>query len=202
MSDQKSYDMLGVDENSSFEEIQDARNRLVKECGNDRKQVEAIEAAYDAILMDRLRQRQEGKIKVPDRIRFPERQVPDTLPDLKAPRTQQTPPWLERLLDTPSRADILWPAGLLLAAGALSISSPTIALALGLACSFYFLNRKEKKFGRSLLLSFAALILGVVLGLQISALLAGQLQSISISAETFASFVALFLLWLTSSFLR
>lgn len=202
MSDQKSYEMLGVDESSSFEEIQDARNRLVKECGSDRKQIEAIEAAYDAILMDRLRQRQEGKIKVPDRIRFPERQVPDALPELKAPRAQQAPPWLERFIDTPSRADILWPAGLLLGAGVLSLSSPAFSLALGVVCSIYFLNRKEKKFGRSLLLAFAGLLIGVTLGLQFSTLLIDQLQNLGLAAETFASFITLFLLWLISSFLR
>jgi hypothetical protein len=202
MSDQKSYDMLGVDENSSFEEIQDARNRLVKECGGDRKQIEAIEAAYDAILMDRLRQRQEGKIKVPDRIRFPERQAPDSLPELKAPRAQQAPPWLERLIDTPSRADILWPAGALLGAGLFAVTAPSFALALGVACSIYFLNRKEKKFGRSLLLTFGGLILGVLIGQQIGNLLASQLQSLGLGAETFASFMTLFLLWLISSFLR
>jgi hypothetical protein len=202
MSDQQSYEMLGVDESSSFEEIQDARNRLVKECESDRKQVEAIEMAYDAILMDRLRQRQEGKIKVPDRIRFPERQVPDSLPELKAPRAQQTPPWLERFIDTPSRADILWPAGLLLGASLLAVNSPAFALALGLACSVYFLNRKEKKFGRSLLLSFGGLILGVSLGLYLGGLMLGQLQGVGLAAETFAAWFSLFLLWLISSFLR
>lgn len=73
MSDKNPYETLGIDENSPFDEIQATRNRLVQEHAGDRKQLEAIEAAYEAILMDRLRLRQEGKIKVPDRIRFPER---------------------------------------------------------------------------------------------------------------------------------
>ena len=76
MSDQNYYDTLGLDENSSFEEIQEAKERLIAQCEDDRKQKEAIEAAYDAILMERLRLRQEGKIKVPDRIRFAE-EVPE-----------------------------------------------------------------------------------------------------------------------------
>jgi hypothetical protein len=73
MSEQNPYEQLGVTEESSFEEIQEAKQRLVQQYQNDSKIVELIEAAYDSVLMDRLRMRQEGRIKVPDRIRFPER---------------------------------------------------------------------------------------------------------------------------------
>jgi hypothetical protein len=89
MSDQNYYDTLGLDENSSFEEIQEAKERLIVECEDDRKRKEAIEAAYDAILMERLRLRQEGKIKVPDRIRFAE-ETPEK------PITQSASPSIER----------------------------------------------------------------------------------------------------------
>jgi len=75
MSDQNPYEKLGVSEEASFDEIQDARNRLFEQHSGDAKHLEVIEAAYDAILMDRLRMRQEGKIKVPERIRFPELRV-------------------------------------------------------------------------------------------------------------------------------
>jgi hypothetical protein len=57
MSGNGHYELLGVNENSSFDEIQEARNNLLADKGGDRKQTEAIEAAYDAILMDRLRLR-------------------------------------------------------------------------------------------------------------------------------------------------
>jgi len=59
MSDQSPYEKLGVSEDASFDEIQDARNRLFEQYSGDSKSVEIIEAAYDAILMDRLRMRQE-----------------------------------------------------------------------------------------------------------------------------------------------
>ncbi len=75
MSDQNPYEKLGVSEDASFDEIQEARNRLLEQHGGDGKNLEMIEAAYDAILMERLRMRQEGKIKVPERIRFPEMRV-------------------------------------------------------------------------------------------------------------------------------
>ena len=72
MIEQNPYEQLGVTEGSSFEEIQAAKKRICDANNNDPKLVESIEAAYDAVIMDRLRLRQEGKIKVPERIRFPE----------------------------------------------------------------------------------------------------------------------------------
>lgn len=201
MSELNHYERLGVTENSSFEEIQDAKKRLVEACAGDRQAVEAIEASYDAILMDRLRQRQEGKIKVPDRIRFPEKlaEPPQEPPSTVAPKG---PDWVQRMIDTPSRDDILWPAGLFLAASLLSLTAPPVALAFGVGFSLYFLNRKERKFGRALLLTLAGLILGVLLGLQLGTWLLPQLTAVQVSQETFAALVTFIVLWLISSFLR
>lgn len=201
MDEPNNYEKLGVGEDASFEEIQDAKERLIKECSDDRKQVEEIEAAYDAILMDRLRLRQEGKIKVPDRIRFPERSA-DPPPEFALPSPKQSPSWLQQFLDTPSRVDILMPAGLLLASSFLSLTSPPLALALGVGFSLYFLNRKERRFGRALLLTLAGLIIGVVIGSQLADILSIQLSQIGIALQSFAAIVTLFLLWVVSSFLR
>ncbi|GAB4365405.1 MAG: CPP1-like family protein [Elainellaceae cyanobacterium] len=202
MSDKSPYERLEVNENSSFDEIQDARNRLVEEHSGDRKEVEAIEAAYDAILMDRLRLRQEGKIKVPDRIRFPERRA-EPPPELTPPPAQQSPNWLQQFLDTPNRSDILLPGGLFLGAGVLSfLVSPALTLALGVGLSLYFLTRKEHKLGRAFLLTLAGLVIGVVLGLQVGGLLTAQLQQLTVSVDTFASLITFVVLWLVSSFLR
>jgi Protein CHAPERONE-LIKE PROTEIN OF POR1-like len=201
MSDKNPYERLGLDESATFDEIQDARARLVEEFASDRKQVEAIEAAYDSILMERLRLRQEGKIKVPDRIRFPERLV-EPPPEFVPAPPKQGVGWLQRLIDTPSRNDILLPAGLFLGTGLLSLAAPALSLALGVGCCLYFLNRKEQKFGRSLLLTLVGLVVGVVLGLQIGGLLLSQLQQISLALDSFAALVAFVVLWLVSSFLR
>jgi len=201
MSEMSHYEKLGVSEASSFEEIQEARNRLLQEQGGDRRQSESIEAAYDAILMDRLRQRQEGKIKVPDRIRFPEKLV-EPPPDFTPAPAKKASAWLQRFLDTPSRKDILLPAGLFLGAGLLSFSSPPVALALGVGFNFYFLNRKENKFGRAFLLTLAGLVVGVLTGLWLAELLAPQLLAAQLDPNTVAAVLTFVLLWLISSFLR
>jgi len=203
MSGKSHYEILGVNENSSFDEIQEARNILLEEKGGDRKQAEAIEAAYDAILMDRLRLRQEGKIKVPERIRFPERLV-EPPPDFAPAAPQQAPGWLKNLIDKPITSELVLPGGLFLGMGVLSLllGNPTLPLALGVGLSLYFLNRKEKKFLRAFLLTLGGLVVGCFVGLQLGGLLVNQLAAISVTIETFAAGVAMLVLWLVSSFLR
>lgn len=207
MSNQNPYEQLGVTEDSSFEEIQAVRDRLFAEYQGDRKQLEAIEAAYDSVLMDRLRMRQEGKIKVPDRIRFPEKMVqppPSPAPTVPA----KAPDWLQRLLDTPTQADIWQPAGILAALGTVVVFVPfslnvlQMALVAGLGSSFFFLYRKERKLGRSVLLGLTGLIAGFVVGGLIGSLLQAQLSMIGLKTEEFATIVTFVILWLISSFLR
>ena len=203
MSNQSHYQQLGITEDASFEEIQAAKERLKQKNSNDQKVIENIEAAYDAILMDRLRLRQEGKIKVPERIRFPERQTKKATESLTSEATSQGPVWLQKLIDTPSQADILWPTSIYVVLAAISIyfgvsksSSSELTLAVGVASCLYFLNRKEKKFGRAVLLTVSALILGLVLGGTLSALATG------LRTEIFITLVTFLVLWMVSCFLR
>lgn len=204
---ESNYKTLGLDESSSFEEVQVARKRLLEECESNPQQKEAIEAAYDAILMERLRMRQEGKIKVPDRIRFAEKasESSTSIPRVSLP-APQPPNWLQDWLDTPSRDDILWPSVVFLALAALAwfaINSAATALGFSVAATIFFLNRKEHKFWRSLAFATGGLLVGVLLGL-LAIQLVGQ-QSLGLSAERLNAVVAIatmLLLWFVSSFLR
>jgi hypothetical protein len=203
MSDPTPYELLEVDEDASFDEVQEARRGLAQKYTGDNKRLESIEAAYDAILMDRLRQRQEGKIKVPEVIRYPERRTPPPATFTPSP-PKGGPAWLQRLLDTPSRSDILWPAGVYAGLGGLSIypaandSLLQLTLALGVGSCLYFVNRKEHKFGRAVLLTVAGLVVGLVLG----GLLGSLVGSAFITTEKFIALFAFFILWLVSGFLR
>jgi hypothetical protein len=119
MSEQTPYQTLGVTEDSSFDEIQAVKSRLSQKYQGDNRALEIVESAYDAILMDRLKLRQEGKIKVPDIIRFPERMV-EKPPSLPSINMSNSPAWIQQLVDTPSRNDILLPAGIFWVLGAIS----------------------------------------------------------------------------------
>jgi len=208
MTDQNYYDTLGLDETSSFEEIQEAKERLMNECGGDRKQMDAIEAAYDAILMERLRLRQEGKIKVPDRIRFAE-----DVPEKPAAKPSSSvgevsgPSWLADFLDTPDRNDILLPAGVFGILAILGLAVPSLALAVGFGAAIYFLNRKEYRFWRSALLTVVGLVAGLTIGILIGQILGPQgaaMSGVSPDAvvQSVAAVITMVVLWAISSFLR
>ncbi|MFM7405148.1 MAG: CPP1-like family protein [Cuspidothrix sp.] len=207
MSDQNPYEKLGVSEDASFDEIQDARNRLLEQHGGEGNSQEVIEAAYDAILMERLRMRQEGKIKVPERIRFPEIRVQSSTPT--SPNlNRQTPEWLQRSLDQPTLTDVLIPAAWYLGLSGISLFYPggseqvlQLALVLGVGIGVYFLNRKEGKFGRAVLFTLVSLIVGLIVG----GLIAGwvlPLPLINMTANQFSTLLTFILMWLVSSFLR
>jgi hypothetical protein len=143
------------------------------------------------------------RIKVPERIRFPERLTPP--PASFTPSAPSgSPAWLQRLIDTPSRSDILWPAGVYVGLGGLSIypaannSLLQLTLALGVGSCLYFVNRKEQKFGRAVLLTVAGLVIGLVLG----GLLGPLLSTAFITTEKFIALFTFLILWLVSSFMR
>lgn len=207
MNDQNPYEKLGVTEEASFDEIQDAKGRLLQQHRGDQKLLESVEAAYDAIIMDRLRMRQEGKIKVPERIRFPEKLSPP--PSFSQTPVNRSPAWLQGLWDTPSSADLLWPAvsflgliGTTVFYSAPDASILPFMLALGVGCNIFFINRKERRLGRAVLLTLAGLLVGVGLGSLLGGVLTLQLAAISFTTEKFATLVTFFILWLMSSFLR
>lgn len=202
MSDQNMYELLGLNEASTFEEIQAARDRMVDQYAEEPQQQAAVEAAYDAILMERLRLRQEGKIKVPDRIRFAENMPESPAPTKSAPSLPR-PDWLSGLVDTPSRDDIVWPAVTYAGLGLLGFAAPSLALAVAIAAAIYFLNRKENKFWRSVLLTIGGLAAGLALGLTVGQLLIPQgAQFAWASPDAIASAVTCLALWTVSSFLR
>ncbi|MEM1309135.1 MAG: CPP1-like family protein [Cyanobacteria bacterium P01_H01_bin.153] len=206
MSDQNNYDTLGLDENASFEQIQEAKKRLLAQCEDDRKQKEEIESAYDSILMERLRLRQEGKIKVPDRIRFAE-EAPEK-PVAKASNPEATKPaWLEGFLDTPERNEVLLPAGIFGILAVLSLAGPSLALALGVGVSIYFLNRKEYRFWRAILLTVVGLAVGLTIGILVGQALGPQAEAMSgtnaaLVTQRVAATITMLVLWLVTSFLR
>ncbi|CCI05962.1 CPP1-like family protein [Microcystis aeruginosa] len=206
MSEQNPYEQLGVTEESSFEEIQEAKQRLVQQYQNDSKIVESIEAAYDSVLMDRLRMRQEGRIKVPDRIRFPERL---TIPvESKPVTTSKSPNWWRSSMDTPSAQDIGVPAVIYACLGAITLLVPDpsgsllpLLLAFGVFVNIYFFNRKEKRFGRALLFTLAGLVLGVALGAGLASLAAKADLNIFGDRQIYA-LITFLIFWVISSFFR
>lgn len=200
MTDFTPYTKLGVTEDASFEEIKDARDRLIVELDGDAAAQELIESAYDAILMDRLRARQEGKIKVPDRIRFPEKNI-TTAPSLIQPTIAPNKlRWLSGIKDNPTRPDLIAYSGVFAGLFLLNVLLPTsysIWMALALLSSIYFLRRKEGRFWRSLLLAMSGLVLGVSVSAGLLLFIPANGFSYQISTG-----IILLVMWLVTTLLR
>lgn len=166
------YEKLQVPEDASFEQIKEARDALLAAHSGDERQRTEIEAAYDAILMDRLRQRQEGKIKVPERIRYAE-QLNEAAPAKLNPIAHHPAfQWWQQQLDTPSLRSMIITStvyGVLMAIGLSQANADTLALvlSLGLGFNLVWLQRKEQRLGRAFLITLLALILGTVIALGI-----------------------------------
>ncbi|MEM9567955.1 MAG: CPP1-like family protein [Cyanobacteria bacterium P01_E01_bin.34] len=203
MGDRGPYQVLGVAEDASFEEIQTARDRQLAVLDREAEQQE-VEQAYDAILMQRLRLRKEGKIPVPDRIRYPDRERVTSAPKKKAPRSRESTKesWLSGWVDTPSPQDIWLPLAVMAVPAVLTIfyqgeQFPSWALAFALLASLYFLFSKEKRFWRSLLIAVSGLALGLFFAF---AVVSGfTLASPSIPLTVVLS---LLVMWLFTAFLR
>lgn len=204
MADQTPYEKLGVSESASFDEIQATRDRRLAGLAADAPERTAIETAYDAILMERLRLRQEGKIKVPERIRFAEQPVVEAkkLPSFPRPTT---PGWASRLFDKPQSQELLTSSvyfGSLLAIALIPRLQPSLLqllLVAGTGGSVWLVTRKENHFGRAALFSFLALIAGLLLGSAIAGLIPTLGPFIP---EQLATSFALLLLWAIATFLH
>jgi uncharacterized membrane protein YfcA len=152
-----------------------------------------------------LRLRQEGKIKVPDRIRFPEKLVQPAPAEAPTATTKSTQ-WLKSLIDQPTGKDIAFPGVAMAGLGALVYAYPTdqvlqIAMALATGTTLYFIYRKERKLGRSVLLGVAGLLLGFSLGGIAYTLLLPYLPMLPPN-EIVISLVTFLVLWLVSSFTK
>ncbi len=207
------YETLGLTEASSFEEVQSARKRLVADYEDSPQKKETIEAAYDAILMERLRLRQEGKIKVPDRIRFAEKQAKPkvSVSSDAGPLSNGGPQWFSDLLDQPeSSSELLWPSivfallvGLTwIPSSGEALGAPT-ALALGMIAAIYFLNKKTRKLWRSLGITSLGLLIGLGLGFVVVQIFTSQGTALpQAQVSSLAASITLVVLWFETGFLR
>jgi hypothetical protein len=170
------YERLGITPDASFDAVQQARNARLLEAGEDPLARSRVEAAYDAVLMDRLKERQQGKVSTAARTasakeqqqatpppRLPLPSVPKVaLPRVSAPSFST--PTLS-LLDGQDRWLALGGSGLLLAL-LLVLPTPPAELLLALATGLCVvcLQRRRRRFLAAVGWGFALLSLGLVLG--------------------------------------
>lgn len=205
------YQRLGVAPDASFDTVQEAKLARLEEAGDDPMVRSRIEAAYDAVLMDRLKERQQGRVSSAARSASQREQAspPPSRPALSAlPSLPQLPPSriprpsfsLPRLQLATGR-DLWFP---LAADGVLLVllvlmpgAAPELLTALATGVTLLNLQRRHGRFLAAVGWSFALLCLGLVLG----GLLAGALgvpisQALPVSTLQLQSLPAILLLLL------
>ncbi|MBE9032892.1 CPP1-like family protein [filamentous cyanobacterium LEGE 11480] len=205
MSSQSDYETLGVGESASFEEIQSARAKLAKEHAENNQRLQEIEKAYDALLMERLRLRQEGKIEVPDGVRFAEDKP--VAPPAPAKPAFTLPNWDNDFSATPELWDWLAPTVAYVALIGLTIGfgkNPQglqTWLGLGTGAALFFVYRKENRILRAILFSFGGLILGYTIGLAVASALISAFPGLP-GPQVVSTWVIFVILWLVSVLLK
>ena len=205
------YERLGVSPDAPFDAVQEARTARLAELSDDDPLARSrIEAAYDAVLMDRLKERQQGKVSTAARSASQREQVAPaaertTLPSLPrlAPlplvRAAGRPAFALPVLELASGRDLWFP---LAAIGALLVllllpgSDPALPLALAALVTLLNLTRRQGRFLQAVLTSLALLVAGLSLGAAVVALVGAPLQALPLAPLQMASVPALLLLLL------
>lgn len=179
------YERLGVAPDASFDTVQEAKLARLAEAGDDPMVRSRIEAAYDAVLMDRLKERQQGRVSSAARSASQREQASPppsrpalsalpSLPQLPASRIPRPSFSLPRLQLATGR-DLWFPLAadgvLLLLLVLMPAAAPELLTALATGVTLLNLQRRHGRFLAAVGWSFALLCLGLVLG----GLLAGGL---------------------------
>lgn len=186
------YAQLGISADATFDAVQAARSARLEAVGDDPLARSRVEAAYDAILMDRLKERQQGKVSSAARSASAREQAtpPPARPALPAlPAFAQLPAARsgERRLQLPSLAlaegrerwfPLAAHGSLLVLLLALPAAPPDLLLALATAATVLNLQRRSGRFLAAVGWSFALLLMGLLLG----ALLQAALPALQIPA--------------------
>ena len=214
------YTRLGLSQDATFEQVQAAKARCIADVDGDDQARARVEAAYDAVLMARLRGRQQGQVS-PAAATASQREegvgsasltgpsFPGTsvlqklrtnLPDPSQSLASLTPQW--SLVEGQGRL-VRVIAGIV-GLGLLLVSVASVQLVLALACIGVFLSqvRRGRRPLASLGWTLLALLVGLVVGsLFTTALSPTALQQLSITPAQIQALPAAVLLWLAALFL-
>ncbi|KAI4990703.1 hypothetical protein ZWY2020_039074 [Hordeum vulgare] len=189
------YKLLGVDRDASEEEIRSAKDFLVQQYAGHEASEEAIEGAYEKIIMKSYQYRKKTKINLKTKL-------------LK--RVEESPSWVKAFLgyfEVPSM-DIIskrlfffaFIAGWSIATSA--ENGPAFQLAISLFSCIYFLNDKMKNLLRASTTGFGVLVGGWIVGSMLVPLIPTFIIPPTWSLELLTSLVAYVFLFLGSTYLK
>lgn len=189
------YKRLGVSPYASEEEIWGSRNFLAEQYAGDEQSVEAIEAAFEKLLMRSFQERKKTKINLKTRLKK---------------KVEESPPWVKSLLnfvELPATVIILRRLFLFAFMAAWSImnsaeSGPAFQVAISLGACIYFLNDKTKSLGRAAIIGFGSLVVGWLCGSCVGPMIPAAILPATWSLELLTSLPVFLSLFLGCTFLK
>ncbi|CAH9088108.1 unnamed protein product [Cuscuta europaea] len=189
------YKRLGISRDASEEEVWSSRNFLLDQYAGHERSMEAIEAAFEKILMTSFQSRKKTKINLKTRLK---KQVEDS------------PPWVKNLLtfvEMPPGDIILRRLFLFGFMAVWSVmnsaeAGPAFQVALSLGACIYFLNDKTKSIARASIIGFGALVFGWVFGSVLVPAIPSFLLKPTWTLELLTSLVAFVFLFIACTFLK
>lgn len=189
------FKLLGLSSDASEEEIREAKNYLTEQYHGHEYSREAIEAAYEKIIMHSYRVRKASKINLKTNLKK---------------KVEESPPWVRAILnmvEVPNKTIIGQRAALFFLLGVWSVfnpaeGGPAFQVAVSLAACVYFINLRLKSLGRAFMLGLSSLVVGWVFGSVLIPVIPSQLIPRAWSLELSTALVSYVFLWFSCTFLR
>ncbi|XP_047047583.1 protein CHAPERONE-LIKE PROTEIN OF POR1, chloroplastic-like [Lolium rigidum] len=189
------YKLLGVDRDATEEEINSARNFLLQQYAGYEESEEAIEGAYDKIMMKSYSHRKKSKINLKSKLK---KQV------------EESPSWVKTLLgyfevpamDVVSRRLAFFGFLAGWSIGTSAGTGPTFQLALSLVSCIYFLNDKMKNLVRASATGLGVFVSGWIVGSLLVPVIPTFIVPPTWCPELLTSLVAYAFLFLGCTFLK
>lgn len=189
------FKLLGVSPDASEEEIREAKNYLTEQYYGHEYSREAIEAAYEKIIMHSFRVRKASKINLKTNLKK---------------KVEESPPWVQAILnmvEVPNKTITGQRAALFFLLGVWSVfnpaeGGPAFQVAVSLAACVYFINLRLQSLGRAFVLGLGSLVVGWVFGSILIPVIPPLLIPRTWSLELSTALVSYVFLWFSCTFLR
>lgn len=186
------YKRLGLSKEASEDEIQAARNFLVKKHAGHKPSVEAIESAHNKIIMQKFYERKNPKINIKKKVK-----------EVRQSRVVQA---VTSRFRTPSTKFLITTSIAFVLLGALTAlfpteEGPTLQVAISLIATIYFIHDRLKSKIRAFLYGAGAFMVSWLLGTFLMVSVIPPIVKGPRSLEVMTSLVTYVLLWVSSTYL-
>ncbi|CAH9087125.1 unnamed protein product [Cuscuta epithymum] len=186
------YKRLGISREASEEEIQSARNFLIKKYAGHKPSVDSIESAHDKIIMQKFYERKNPKINIKKKVK-----------EFTQSKSVQV---VASRFRTPATSFLIKTSIAFVVIGAMTVlfpteEGPTLQVAISLITTLYFIHARLRSKLRAFLYGVGGFIFSWLLGTFLMVSLVPPILKGPRSLEVTTSLITYFLLWVASTYL-